>query len=75
MPSVRAEFLVDKCGNDVNVDDTLILYESTAMPYAIYEKVKPWSSSKKKDEEKQEVVEYSRLVGANCAKRILLFRE
>ena len=56
-------------GDQIDVDDVLILYENQAMPFRHYQNV-----TKVNEFEKNEVMEYSNLIGGNLSKKILLYR-
>jgi len=58
-------------GNRIDVQYVCVLYNRTAMPYHIYKDEKPQYVTA---DEEAEVIQYSKLVGGECAQRMLLFR-
>uniref|UniRef100_T1J3H9 Arginyl-tRNA--protein transferase 1 n=1 Tax=Strigamia maritima TaxID=126957 RepID=T1J3H9_STRMM len=59
-------------GNVTDIQTVCILYQRVAMPYASYKRHRRQYTDSVDEEQ---VVQYSRLVGGHCARKILLFRQ
>ncbi len=61
----------DATGKTVEIEQVMVLYRGTVMPYTMYERTKETNSPS----DRSEITEYCRFVGKDSACRMLLCRE